>query len=169
MKTTAWKGYKWLCVGRGGNRALLMKVGIWEGDFLGKKVGRETSECSILRQAFAGMAFLSSFGKQILFLDLFMEATVLDLPDSLCPQTCSEAPGPSLLSDFTPAPAGDKILGHVYAQKGQGQPVPPSTPHFSSALLTLWVCSTGPRLNICLDHCLSWLTHCNLQVLSKLR
>lgn len=113
MKKTAWKGYKWLCLGRGGNRAVLMKVGIWEGDFLGKKVGRETSECSILRQAFPGMAFLSSFGKQILFLDLFMEATVLDLSHSRCPQTSNEAPGPSLLSDFTLAPAGAKILGHV--------------------------------------------------------
>ena len=46
---------------------------------------------------------------------------------------------------------------------------PPHTPHSSSALLTLWVCSTGLRLSICLDHCLSWLTHCNLRVVSKPR
>ena len=146
------------------------EVGVWEGDFLGKKVGRETSECSILSQAFAGMAFLSSFGKQILFLDLFMEATVLVLSHSRCPQISNEAPGPSLLSDFTPAPAGVKILGHVYLHiRAKAIQSPLHTPHSSSALLTLWVCSTGPRLNICLDHCLSWLTHCNLRVLSKPR
>ena len=163
MKETAWKGYKWLCVGWDGSRAGLMKVGIWEGDFLGKKVGRETRECSILRQAFAGLAFLSSFGKQILFLDLFMEATILDLPHSLWPQPSNEAPGPSLLSDVTPAPAGAKILGRVCLHrraKAIRSPHPARTP---ALLCWLWVCSTGPRLNICLDHCLSWWTPWDLQ------
>ena len=136
MKKTAWKGYKWLC-GERWKQGCFNEVGVWEGDFLGKKVGRETSECSILSQAFAGMAFLSSFGKQILFLDLFMEATVLVLSHSRCPQTSNEAPDPSLLSDFTPAPAGAKILGHVYLHIRAKAIQPPTTPHTPALLCWL--------------------------------
>lgn len=138
MKKTAWKRYEWLCVGWGGNRAVLMKVGIWEGDFLGKNVGRETRECSILRQAFAGMAFLSSFWKA----NFILRSIYGGYHSGLIPFPVAPDLQWGSRSFFAlwchPCSSWCQDPGScLFAQKGQGHPVPPPTSHSSFALLTL--------------------------------
>lgn len=143
--------------GWSGIRAALTRVGIWEGDFQGEEISRETSEGSTLRWACAGMAFLSSFEKQILFLALFVEATILDRSHPSCPHAPKQ--GQILLCSLI---SSLLQLCHsprwcLTGQKGQSCTVPLPTPCSPSALLTIWIWCSGPQLNIYLDHCLSWL------------
>lgn len=145
----------------GWNQCCFEEGGLWEGDFLGKKSSRDTSECNTLRREGAGIAFL-----QLLF---FWKANFLfsficgGYNSRLIPSPCPQAPNgerdPSVLSDLILATAGtQEPRWCLTRQQGQG------LPHFSSptpcsvnALLTLWIWCWGPHLNICPDHCLSWL------------
>lgn len=154
-KENTWQG-KWRHLndqswGCGRLRAASWKVDIWDGYFLGKKNLAETSECNVLRQEYAWIAFLNSW-KHIFFFTLFVQATVLDIPCSLYPYASEARPHPPKLSDLILVLESPDDIS--LARRAT---IIYFLPCSGSALLILGMWSSRPHLNISQDHCISRL------------